>query len=106
MEFQDVKPGPVAVDREDVAPIVDLEVVRLVPGSRGVGVAFRYIEPDLDRILRLASAAPARRAFLPAGAKPERLPGPHDVFGLHLVLAGEEAELGPLAARVPVAGAI
>src|SRR2546422_4724917 len=63
VQLQNIQPGAIAVGRVDKPAIVDFEVVRHVAvWLRGVGIAFRHIEPRLDRRLRLADVPRAHAA--------------------------------------------
>src|SRR6266850_4593059 len=62
-QLQNIQPGTIAVGRVDEPAVVDFEVVRhIAVRFDGVGIAFRNVEPHLDRSLRLADVPRAHTA--------------------------------------------
>src|SRR6266404_9290627 len=54
-QLQNIHPGTIAINHDDITAIVYLDIVRHVAiRLNGVGIAFRHIEPYLDGRLRLA----------------------------------------------------
>src|SRR4051812_31729917 len=102
-QLDDVEPGAVAVHREDVAAVVDLQVIGHVAVGIGEGIALRNIEADFDRALRLTDVPGAHAA---REVSEERQPAVERIAEVLLarVHSVARATLAVVAARILLAG--